>query len=190
MEEVLPTDKYVFLRVAEKGEEFWIATGKQEVKVGGTYFYRNGLLKQNFESKTYNRIFDKIYLVSNIVSADHGANPNAQITTNSPDSKTGSGVIQKPGSIKLAEIIADPGKYENQIVQVSGKCVKINPNIMGRNWIHLKDGSQDDYDFVITSNVPVPEGQVVTMTGVVRLNKDFGAGYTYEIIVENAELVL
>ena len=70
--EVLPTDKYVYMRVEEGGEEFWVATGKKEVKVGEKYFYKNGILKRNFESKEYNRVFDKVYLVSNIVAANHG----------------------------------------------------------------------------------------------------------------------
>ena len=60
---------------------------------------------------------------------------------------------------------------------------------MGRNWIHIKDGSKDDYDLVITSDIVVPQGQLITMTGTVTLNKDFGASYKYDIIIENGVLV-
>jgi hypothetical protein len=60
---------------------------------------------------------------------------------------------------------------------------------MDRNWIHIKDGSKDDYDLVITSDVFVPEGSVVTMKAQVSLNKDFGAGYKYDLILENGILV-
>ncbi|MCB0471462.1 MAG: hypothetical protein KDC56_00225, partial [Flavobacteriaceae bacterium] len=61
--------------------------------------------------------------------------------------------------------------------------------IMDRNWIHLRDGSKDDYDLVITSTEFVPEGTVVTMKGVVTLNKDFGAGYSYDLILENGSVI-
>jgi hypothetical protein len=61
---------------------------------------------------------------------------------------------------------------------------------MGRNWIHLQDGSMDSYDLVITSNEFVAMGNSVTMTGVVSLDKDFGASYQYELIVEDGRLVV
>jgi hypothetical protein len=60
---------------------------------------------------------------------------------------------------------------------------------MGKNWLHLKDGSQDDYDLVVTSDMMVPEGHVVTVSGVVALDKDFGAGYRYDIIVEDGKII-
>jgi hypothetical protein len=60
---------------------------------------------------------------------------------------------------------------------------------MGRNWIHLKDGSKDDFDLVLTSNDEVELNQNVTMKGVVHLGVDFGAGYAYDIIIEDAKVV-
>lgn len=189
--EVLPTDKYVYLNVTEGKEQFWIATTKKEVEVGQTYFYKGGLLKTNFESKEYNRIFDKIYLVSNVVEANHG-NTQGAIAENpkQPNLKPQDHVpTSTPGSITIASLVAQPENFEGTVIQLSGTCVKLNSNIMGRNWIHLKDGTQDDYDLVLTSNFPVQEGAKVTMKGTVSLDRDFGAGYLYDIIVENAVVV-
>ena len=93
------------------------------------------------------------------------------------------------GSIKIAELLTKADAYAGKIVQITGTCTKINIGIMGRNWIHLKDGSKDDYDFIVTSDVQVTEGSIVSMRGVVALNKDFGAGYKYEFILEEGELV-
>jgi hypothetical protein len=185
--EVLPTSKYIYLKVNEGEEQFWIATLKTEVAVGKTYFYRGGLLKTNFESKEHNRVFDKMYLVSSIVAADHG-NTSTAPKTDLPVNKEKK-VTNKKGDVKIADIVANPTKYAGQTIQISGECVKVNPNIMGRHWIHLKDGSQDDYDLVITSDIIVPEGHTVTMTGIVALNKDFGAGYKYDIILEGGKVV-
>jgi hypothetical protein len=189
--EILPTDKYVYLKVIENEEEFWIATGKKEVEIGATYFYKNGILKTNFESKEYNRVFDKVVLVSNIVPANHGGSMNGEITKKTGASNENIQVkpLEVEGSIKISDIIDNPAKYDGKEVQLSGTCTKLNPNIMGRNWIHLKDGSKDDYDLVITSDVAVPEGHVVTMMGTVELDKDFGAGYMYDIIIENGKIV-
>jgi len=188
--EVLPTSKYVYLRVDEKGEEFWIATSKKEVNVGEKYFYKNGILKTNFESKEHNRVFDKVYLVANIVAANHGAE---QTTTMSQVKEKASiettPIQQVEGSIKISELVNNKAKYKGKEVQITGKCTKLNPNIMGRNWIHLKDGSMDEFDLVITSDQPVPEGHVVTMKGIVILDKDFGAGYKYDLIIEMGEIV-
>jgi hypothetical protein len=186
--DVLPTEKYIYLEVEEKNEKFWIATKKQEVKKGERYFFKGGLLKTNFESKEYNRTFDKVYLVSNLVPMDHGHGAPASDVENSVVESIKS-IDPKEGSIKISEIIDNPDKYKGKTVQVTGQCVKVNPNIMGRNWIHLKDGSKDGYDFVLTSGSMVPEGQIVTLSGIVSLDKDFGAGYRYEIIVEEANIV-
>ena len=93
------------------------------------------------------------------------------------------------GSITIAELVKNAKKYEGKTVEVSGQCVKINPNIMSRNWIHIVDGSKNDFDMVITSETFVPEGSNVTFKAVVGLNRDFGAGYKYDIILENGVIV-
>lgn len=191
--EVLPTAKYVYLNVNEGENQFWIATGKQEIKKGATYFYRGGLLKTNFESKEYKRIFDKIYLVSSLVAENHGSNTLPTLSQNSisasPAPENVPSAAPRKGSIKIADLVKNPKKYEGKTVQISGKCVKVNPNIMNRNWIHIQDGSQDDFDLVITSSSQVAVGAQLTMEAVVVLNKDFGAGYRYDLILENGTIV-
>ncbi len=149
VEEVLNTEKYSYLYVSEDGEKFWIAVPRMEVEIGGTYHYTGGLLKKNFESKEYNRVFEEIYLVSDIhshaadsgvpsghggssdpASADQGSTPHGSVN-----------VTPAEGSIQLVELFSDREKYKDKTVQVTGKCVKVNPMIMGRNWVHIQDGS-------------------------------------------------
>ena len=93
------------------------------------------------------------------------------------------------GSISIAELVDNRDKYVGQTVQITGNCTKINTGILGYNWIHLKDGSKDEFDLVITSDALVTVGNVVTMTGVVAVDKDFGAGYTYELIIQEGSVV-
>ena len=98
-------------------------------------------------------------------------------------------VFQEVKSIKIADLVANPKKYEGKYVQISGTCSKVNANILGKNWIHLQDGSKDDYDLVVTSTDLVKEGDTVTMKALVSLNKDIGAGYVYDIILEEGTVV-
>jgi hypothetical protein len=188
--EVLDARKYVYLKVEENGEEFWIATGHKEISVGETYFYKNGILKTNFESKEHNRIFDKVYLVANIVPATHG---NQTIKSPLQKENTDNSVISSQydveGSISISELVVNKEEYSGKEVQITAKVDRMNANILDRNWIHLKDGSKDDFDLVITSAHQVPVGHVVTMKGTVVLDKDFGGGYIYEIIIENGQIV-
>jgi len=195
--EILKTQRYLYLNVSEKGavEPFWIATRIMDVTVGETYFYKGGLLKTNFESKEFNKVFDKIYLVSsNLVLANHATNPDFQNTAANVQAdvnptKTTQKQVAVKGSIKIAELVKNAKKYEGKTVQISGTCKKLNASIMGKNWIHLADGSKDSYDLVVTSTELVNEGDFVTIKAVVTLNKDFGAGYKYDLILENGTLV-
>lgn len=190
VKEILPASKYLYLLVQENNEEFWIAVRKQDIQIGETYFYNGGLLKTNFKSKEHDKVFDKIYLVTSLVKSNHGDHVNKK-KMDLKDTKTVK-KIKTPevkGSIKISELVNNQKKYEGKTVQISGRCSKTNPNIMGRNWIHIKDGSMDDYDLVITSDHFVKEGSMVTIKAKVTLNKDFGAGYKYDLILEDGVLV-
>lgn len=191
--EVLPTEKYVYMNVIEGEDHFWVAAIKQKVNVGDSFMFKGGILKKNFESKEYNRVFEVVYLVTNLVpitsfSEKNSTNQELKDIELKPSSKQTT-IIEHEGSIKISELVSNPKKYQGQNIQLTGKVVKINPNIMKRNWIHLQDGSYDEYDLVITSNTFVPEGSIITIKGDVILNIDFGAGYSYEILLENGALV-
>ena len=196
--QTLEASRYTYLEVDEEGRSYWIATSKQPIDLGATYYYRNPLLKTKFESKEHQRIFDTIYLVTQLVPANHGGNQNQspdELKSNvSFDQKVDIPThadlpTQDKGLVKIREIVEDPEKFNGKTVTIKGKCVKINPNIMKRNWIHLQDGSQDDYDLVVTSNTFIKEGQTVVIKAMVTLNKDFGSGYRYDILLENGEVI-
>ncbi|MDW3192920.1 MAG: hypothetical protein R8G66_11165 [Cytophagales bacterium] len=190
VKETLPTSKYIYLKVDEKGEEYWVATNKMEVAIGDTYFYRAGLLKRNFRSKEHNRTFDKLYLVSSLVPVNHGRKTGNETPDASSENTRKTGPIEAaPGSIKIAELISNPEKYAGKTIQLTAECTKVNARIMGRNWLHLKDGSKDDFDLVVTSATNVPVGHQITLTGTVAVKKDFGSGYYYDILVENGQVV-
>lgn len=188
VQEVLPTSKYVYLKVTEGAKGYWIATKKMEVDPGSTYYYRNGLLKTNFESKEYNRTFDQLYLVSSIVPETHGTGSNQkkdiEMHAFKKPASMSSGV-DEASFTTIAALVKNKDRLAGKQVTLQGTCTKVNANIMGRNWIHLTDGTLDEYDLVITSTTAIPVGQEVRMRGTVALEKDFGSGYYYPLLIEN-----
>lgn len=174
--EVLQTSKYSYLKVEGEGdglsvgEPYWIATLKNDFIAGEEYVYTGRLFMEDFESKEFGRVFDQIYLVSFIEKANKIAPVTATVE----------------GVLSLADIVSNAARFTGKKVKVHGEVVKVNDAIMDRNWIHLADGSADDYDFVITSEESVSVGQAVAFEGLISTNRDFGAGYKYELLMEDA----
>jgi len=195
VEEILNTPKYTYLNVSEEGEKFWIAIPRKEVDKGGTYYYRGGLKKTNFKSVEHDRVFETVYLVSDVSKEPNmigfsGGNPSENLSNTTPDDHNKK-IEPPPGGITIAELFANRKKYDGQTVRIKGRCIKLNNMIMNRNWIHLQDGStkDDKLDLTITTTENVPLGAIVAFEGKISLNKDFGAGYKYEIIMEDAQLL-
>jgi hypothetical protein len=185
----------------ENGTEKWLAAPVTAVKVGDTYYYDNFMEMKDFKSKELNRTFETIYFLEEIRNNEVDFNSQiprepiqeTQSTTGTPKiAKEEEKISVSPVSngISLATLFADKEKYNNKIVRIKGKVVKYNPAIMGVNWIHLQDGTDynGEFDLTVTTKAEVNINDIVTIEGKVALDKDFGAGYTYKIIVENATI--
>jgi hypothetical protein len=190
--EVLNTEKYTYINTTQDGEDIWIAIPRSEIEIGATYIYRGGLLKKNFQSKEFNRVFETVYLVSNIrkENADGSASNEAMGSLQGETLEDDGPIKVTPaeGAITIAELVKNASKYEGKQVIVTGKVVKLNPMIMNRNWVHLQDGTSKDHDLTVTTTENVSLGQVVTFEGTISLDRDFGAGYRYDLIMEGALL--
>jgi hypothetical protein len=102
-----------------------------------------------------------------------------------------SGIAKAEGGKTVAEVFAEKDALAGKPVTVRGKVVKVNAGIMGKNWLHVRDGSgaEGTNDLTVTTAAELPElGATVVVTGPVTLDKDFGAGYAYDVIVEDAEI--
>lgn len=103
-------------------------------------------------------------------------------------------VSKAPGqnAYTVAEIIGQSASLKDKQVVVRGKVVKFSPGIMDKNWIHLRDGSGNtaskNNDLVVTTKDEAKVGAVVTIKGIVRTNKDFGHGYNYDVLIEDAKV--
>ncbi|TAK42832.1 MAG: hypothetical protein EPO28_06760 [Saprospiraceae bacterium] len=190
--EALNTEKYTYINATQDGEDVWIAIPRSEIEIGATYIYRGGLMKKNFQSKEFNRVFETVYLVSDIRKENVGGSAvdeaMGKLQGGTLKDEGPINVKPAPGAITIAELVKNPAKYDGKVIKVTGKVVKLNPMIMNRNWIHIQDGSTDKHDLTITTTENVSLGQVVTFEGAIALNRDFGAGYRYDIIMEGASL--
>lgn len=193
-EEVIQTSNYTYLRISEDGNENWIAIGKQEVEKGKSYYYIPGIEMNNFVSKELNRTFPSILfvdkfsdqpIVAKISIADSAKGKQEAVA------KEGIKVPKAEGGITIQELYANREKYAGKTVKISGEVVKYSAEIMNTNWVHIQDGTKsgDSFDLTVTTNDVTKVGDVVTFEGTVAVKKDFGAGYYYEVIVENAKML-
>ena len=193
VKEVIHTSGYTYLLVDENGLERWIAVSKMDAKVNDVYYYNSGLEMVDFKSKELDRTFSKLLLVQ-VISDGKTDMPIRQMQQpaqiepqRSANNTMSSANIESSGAVSLADLFTNASNYNGKKITVTGKVVKFSPNIMERNWIHIVN-DKGNYDLTITTNDVVNLDDNVTFEGVITLNKDFGAGYKYAIIMEEGVL--
>ena len=188
---------YTYLEVTENGNQYWMAVPQIKVEKGETLYYSKSMEMKNFKSPTLNRTFDSILFVEDIsktpiASADQTAQSLASAHQQVYSSGKESVSVEplKDGKT-VAQIFAEKDKLAGKVVRVKGKVTKYNPGIMDRNWIHIQDGTQSngEFDLLVTSTDATQVGQVITVEGTVSINKDFGAGYSYKVMLEDAKII-
>ena len=202
VQEVLHVNEYTYIRVSEEGEERWIAAPTTAVEVGATYYYGNSMEMKNFESKELNKTFETIYFIEKISTTEAESltplsspipHPIGILNTDSTKSvieKAEVNIEATEGTISIAELYQNKEKYNNTVVQIQGKVTKFNPAIMNVNWVHIQDGTNfnGEFDLTVTTLEEVQLEDIITVKGKVILNKDFGAGYVYAVLIENATI--
>jgi len=186
---------YTYLRLKTATGDEWAAIRQTPVQKGQTVTMDVQMTAEKFESKTLKRTFDRI-LFGSLEGAGAGAPTPAMQHMSAPatDDKTPIKVAKAEGSDakSVAEVWASKDALKDGKVVVRGKVVKFLGGIMGKNWLHLRDGSgstdKADNDITVTTNDMATVGDVVTVSGVVHVDKDFGAGYRYPVIIEEAKV--
>ncbi|HBO85000.1 MAG: hypothetical protein A2073_03450 [Deltaproteobacteria bacterium GWC2_42_11] len=90
----------------------------------------------------------------------------------------------------VEELFSQKDKLKGKKVSVRGKVVKFNADIIGKNWLHLQDGTgkTGSDDITVTTKQTASVGDIVIITGVLATNKDIGSGYSYNVIIEEATI--
>ena len=199
VQEVKEVGSYTYLRLKTRDGETWAAVARAPVRQGDEVTIEHVMFMKDFQSKALNRKFETLAM-GTLAGAGSGARAAGTGMAGPHTDNTGAKdtpdvhVPRATGANArtVAEIMTKGAELKDKPVLLRGKVVKYNPGIMGRNWIHLRDGSgsaaDGTNDVLVTSANEVKLGDIVTMKGVVRTDKDFGAGYFYKVLVEEGAL--
>lgn len=190
--ETMDSGGYTYVRVLEGKDSSWVAIPQQPVKVGAEVSYSRGLVMNDFHSKTLNRTFKKLVFSEGTAAPGHGskggkaAPSHGQAAPNQLPVKITKAEGQD--AYTVAEIFSKRKELAGKQVSVRGKVMKVSAEIMGRNWVHLQDGSGDSkagtHDLLVTTSEEAKAGETVTARGTVAKDKDFGSGYRYQVLIE------
>ncbi len=191
--EVIQTSNYTYLQVDENNSKFWIAVVKTDSKPGDSVYYTSAYEMKDFVSKELGRTFPSIFFVQDPSNKLMSASPAApqSMTPQKAEIKKWSevSVTTPKGGMTIADLYKNPGNFAGKTVIIRGVVTKFNSQIMNKNWIHIQDGTDfsDKFDLTVTTMDSVVVGVQATFKGVIAVNKDFGAGYSYEVIMEEAK---
>ncbi len=191
--ETMESGGYTYVLVASEDGPVWAAGPVTPIAAGTRVRISTGMQMSDFHSETLDRTFDAIYFVSSFdTSGSAGTGEPVGGTSTVPKkNEVVEGIEKAPGGLTVAEIYAGKSGLAGKSVTVRGSVVKFNAGILGTNWLHLQDGTceGESCDLTVTTDETVDVGAVITVQGVLAIDKDFGAGYRYEVIVEGATLV-
>ena len=204
--EAIDVETYTYMRLDMQGNEVWIASNPVNVSEGDVVKFSNAMLMKDFHSKVLGRNFESILFVtgvelvgatdevslgqvdsSNVVDPHEGLNIQAKANQQLADLAP-IDVQPLEGGSTIATIFADHEQLEGKEVSLRAKVVKFSPNILGKNWITLQDGTgtATSNSLVVTSSESVNVGDELIVKGLIRINVDIGAGYTYQVILEES----
>lgn len=218
---------YTYIHVDSGAAKEWVAIPETKVAAGDKVSYGQGMVMENFYSKSLDRSFPSIIFSPGLAGGAPPVSPAAAGGSTADDSFAAAVAREQEGkapapaaamaetsggstgavvpftevkvekatgdnSYTVAEIFTKAGELHEKNIRVRGKVVKFSPNIMGRNWIHLQDGTGDPmnntHDLVVTTTETVANDDIIVAEGKLMADKDFGAGYKYAAILEEATI--
>lgn len=203
--ETMNSGGYTYVQVDTGKEKFWAAAPEFKVKVGDPVIVPEGMAMNNYHSKTLDRDFDVVYFVDSVIVGGAEGVQAAKMPEGHPEvGQTNdrtkveatdvdfSGIKKPEGGQTVADIFTNKKDLVGKEVHIRGKVVKFSPEIMGKNWIHLQDGTGQPgaNDLTVTTDVAAKVGDTVLVSGKVTADKDFGYGYKYDVILEDAKVTV
>jgi hypothetical protein len=197
--ERIDVDKYTYLRLGEPGGRgTWTAVSTAKAQVGERVRVSSAELMTGFTSATLKRTFDEIYFgvleTQGALAAAVGEDPHARARAAGDTADVGK-VDRAAGPLgrTIAELYAQRALLEGKPVRVRGVVVKSVGGVLGRTFLHVRDGSGDaqagDNDLTVTTSATPEVGARVLLEGTAVRDKDYGSGYRYPLILEDARLL-
>lgn len=200
---------YTYIEFEEDGKKLWAAGPLTQVYVGDLIYLSDAVTMNNFHSKTLNRTFESILFTAFIQVGEVGDEESSPVDEpalihvphghSAIGPKPGKKIIVTPGPVKkleggytVAECFAMKKELKGKELAVRGIVVKFASRILGRNWLHIKDGTGEkgSNDLTVTTEEYVRVGDLIIVKGIMACDKNFGAGYFYPVIVEDASIIV
>jgi hypothetical protein len=185
--EILNVGSYIYAKVKVGKEEVWAAAPTIKLIIGDKISFLTNMPMKNFHSESLNRDFPMVYFVNRFITDKTTATSKHK----RPEPKKAIPLVKKIDPLKegktIAEIYTEKEKLAGKIVKVRGLVTKFTEGVMGKNWIHLRDNSTLE-DLTITTEAVVKLEDVVVIEGKLGLDKDFGYGYVYAVMFEDAKV--
>lgn len=203
VQETMNSGGYTYVFIETEQDKRWVAARETAVQVGDLVQVSQGMAMADFESKSLNRTFDVVYFVDRLENLSAPALPEGHpesalppghpsIDADDEAQPADTTVAEFEPGQNIAYVYANKDALAGQQVSLRGKVVKYNDGILGWNFIHIQDGSGDatdgSNDVTVTSKATTAVGKTVVLTGTVILNKDFGAGYSFPVLIEDASI--
>ena len=192
---------YTYILVDTGKAKNWAAAPQFPVKVGDSVAVAGGMPMPKYHSKSLDRDFELVYFTGAVKVNGVAPGSDGKSLELPKDHPPIGGVKAKPtvdlsgikkaeGGKSIAEIYAGKAKLNGQPVKVRGRVVKYNAEIMGKNWLHIKDGTGDSgsNDLTVTTAATTKVGDMVLVTGKISTDRDFGGNYKYSMMIEDAEV--
>ena len=193
--EVIQAGEYTYLNVTEKKKQIWLALPSVQASKGDQLYYSGGLLMTDFFSKGLDRTFPSILFLESVSRTpfvgENGATANNITPVQVKTEKMKISIQPEAGCISIAKLLEAKASYSGKTVRIKGRVIKFNAAILGKNWIHIQDGSEYNgtFDLTITTDSQLSVGDTATFEGKIILNKDFGYGYSYEVMMEDGKMI-
>lgn len=211
--DVIHAGRYAYIQIETGKKLVWVAVPGFDGAPGDKVDVPPGVPVADFQSRTLKRKFDMIYFVGGVRKEGESAPeqqaqkmPQGQAPTGSaaenPMMHPSMGELSQGPAIDIgkvekakdgqtvSEIITGSKSFNGKQIRVRAKVIKFTPNIMGKNWVHVRDGSgvEGANELIITTTDTVKVGDMVMVSGVVSLDRDYGFGLKYPLIIENAKI--
>ncbi len=208
--EIKPAMGYKYLKVQEQGKETWVAIANAPVQVGDKIGFDKKTMMKDFKSKSLGQEFKEIYFASDVYLPQKPTAPKSMkdmlglsSQKKDPHAGMGMGMSPQPADEKPAKPFVKKDAYtveevhmwrkslNGQTITVTGSVYKVSKGIMKRDWVHLGDGTGNEKkltdDLVFTAPTStIKSGDKVLAKGTVAVDKDFGYGYFYPVIIEKS----
>jgi len=192
--DIIKASVYTYAEVDTGKKKVWAAGPVTPLKTGDMISFSTSMPMKNFHSKSMKRDFSVIYFVNSFMT-DKVASKNKDAASVSPHGQMKQKQVVKPlkginkvkGGYTIAEINIGKQKLKGKILRVRGQVTKFTANVMGKNWVHIRDSSTLA-DLTVTTNSTAAIDDVVIVEGKLELDKDFGYGYVYPVILEDTKI--